>query len=188
MEMNPTEKLVLKIRADVETQSIEVNVQSAGVSEEEQVFFTEEDNETEEQVWERKRPSKAGLKVTETVIQTDAISENVVEEITNFTQKLRRTYQILLEQSKDLILLQLKTKIQNKEYSEEILQQDNRYRHYLNNLDRIVLKDEIVTCQYYDETGQVKYHEILLPKRLLKEFLQAMHGTAHRHPGISKRL
>ena len=43
MEMDPTEKLVLKIRADVETQPIEVNVQSAGVSEEEQVFFTEED-------------------------------------------------------------------------------------------------------------------------------------------------
>ena len=51
MEMDPTEKLVLKIRAGVETQPIEVNVQSAGVSEEEQVFFTEEENETEEQIW-----------------------------------------------------------------------------------------------------------------------------------------
>ena len=71
MEMDPSEKLVLKIRADVETQPIEVNVQSADVSEEEQVFFTEEDNETEEHIWERKRQSKAGLKVTETVIQID---------------------------------------------------------------------------------------------------------------------
>ena len=115
MEMDPTEKLVLKIRADVEIQPIEVNVQSAGVSEEEQVFFTEE-----EQIWERKRQSKAGLKVSETVIQIDAISENV-EEITNFTQKIRRTNQILLEPSKDPILLQLKAKIQNEEYSEEIL-------------------------------------------------------------------
>ena len=188
MEMDPTEKLVLKIRADVETQPIEVNVQSAGVSEEEQVFFTEEDNETEEQIWERKKQSKAGLKVDETVIQIDTISENVVDEITNFTQKLRRTNQILLEQSKDPILLHLKAKIQNEEYSEEILQQDIRYKHYLNNLDRIVFKDEIVTRQYYDETGQIKYHQILLPKHLLKELLQAIHGTAHRHPGISKML
>ena len=47
--MDPTEKLVLKIRADVETQPIKLNVQSAGVSEEDQVYFTEEDNETEEQ-------------------------------------------------------------------------------------------------------------------------------------------
>ena len=188
MEMDPTEKLVLKIRADVETQPIEVNVQSAGVSEEEQVFFTEEDNETEEQIWERKRQSKTGLKVAETVIQIDAISENVVEEITNFTQKLRRTNQILLEQSKDPTLLQLKAKTQNEEYSEEILQQDIRYRHYLENLDRIVLKDKIVTRNYYDETCQIKYHQILLPKHLLKEVLQAIHGTAHRHPGISKML
>ena len=188
MEMDPTEKLVLKIRADVETQPIEVNVQSAGVSEEEQVFFTEEDNETEEQIWERKRQSKTGLKVAETAIQIDAISENVVEEVTNFTQKLRRTNQILLEQSKDPILLQLKAKIRNEEYSEEILQQDIRYRHYLKKLDRIVLKDEIVTRKYYDETGQIKYHQFLLPKHLLKEILQAIHGTAHRHPGISKML
>ena len=57
MEMDPTEKLVLKIREDVETRPIEVNVQSAGVSEE-HIFFTEEDNETEEQIWERKKHSK----------------------------------------------------------------------------------------------------------------------------------
>ena len=58
----------------------------------------------------------------------------------------------------------------------------------MNNLVRIVLKDEIVTRKYYDETGQIKNHQILLPKHLLKELLQAIHGTAHRHPGISKML
>ena len=82
----------------------------------------------------------------------------------------------------------MRAKLQKEEYSEEILQQDIRYKYYLNNIDRIVLKDEIVTRQYYDETGQVKYHQILLPKHLLKELLQAIHGTAHRHPGISKML
>ena len=96
--------------------------------------------------------------VPETVIQNDAISENTVEEIANITQKLRRTNQILLEKSRDPILLQLKAKLQKEEYSEEILQQDIRYKHYLNNIDRIVLKGEIVTRQYYDETGQVKNH------------------------------
>ena len=47
-----------------------------------------------------------------------------IDEITNFTQKLRRTNQILLEQSKDPILRQLKAKIQNetilKNYSSKI--------------------------------------------------------------------
>ena len=110
MEMDPTEKLVLKIRADLETQPIEINVQSAGVPEEEQVFFTDEDKETEEQILERERQSKAALKVAETVIQIDAISENVVKEITNFTQTLRRTSQILLEQSEEPIFFSIKSK------------------------------------------------------------------------------
>ena len=84
--MDPTEKLVLKIREDVETRPIEVNVQSAGVSEEEQVFFTDEDNETEEQIWIRKNQSEKELKVPETVVQIDAISENSLYELTNITQ------------------------------------------------------------------------------------------------------
>ena len=188
MEMDPTEKLVLKIREHVETRPIEVNVQSAGVSEEEQIIFTEEDNETEQQIWEQKLQSKKGLMVPETVIQIDAISENTVKEITNFTQKLRRTNQILFEQTRDPILLQLKAKLQKEEYSEEILQQDIPSKYYLNNIDRKVLKDEIVTRQYYDETGQVKYHHLLLSTHLLKKLLHAIHGTAHQHPGISKML
>ena len=188
MEMDPREKLVLKIREDIETKPVEVNVQSAGVAEEEQVFFTEQDEDTEAHIWERKKQRRNNLIDHEGVIQIDALSENIVDELTNFTQKLRRTNHILLEQSKDPLLRQLKAKILNEEYSEEILQQDIRYKHYLNKLDRLVLKDEIVTRQYYDETGQVKYHQILLPKHLLRELLHALHGTAHKHPGISKML
>ena len=89
MEMDPKEKLVLKIREDVETRPIEVNVQSAGVSEEEQIFFTEDDGETEAQIWERKKQSRTNSTDQEVVIQIDAITEKIVDEITNFTQKLR---------------------------------------------------------------------------------------------------
>ena len=190
MEMDPTEKLVIKIREDVGTQPIDVNVQSARVSEEEQVSFTEEDNETEEQIWERKKQSEKGLKVPEPIFQIDVTTENSVDEITNFFQKLQRTNQILLEQSTNQISCQLKAKFKKEEYSEEIFHQDIRYRHYRHNFDRLIFNVEIVTRQYNDETGQVKYHQILLPnfKHLLKELLHAIHGTAHRHPGISKML
>ena len=86
-------------------------------------------------------------------------------------------------------LKELKAKSQQKEYSEEILQQDIWYKHHLINFERIVLKDEIVTRQYYHETGQIKYHQSLLPKHLLRELLQALHGTAPKHVlGISKAL
>ena len=93
-----------------------------------------------------------------------------------------------MEHARDQILLQHEAKIQIEEYSAEILQQDIQYRHYLNTSDRIVLQDKVIRRQCYDETGQVKYHQILLPKHLLKELLLALHGTAHKHPGISKML
>ena len=69
-----------------------------------------------------------------------------------------------------------------------VLQQDAQYRHYANNLKRIVVKEDILTRQYFDETGNVKYHQILLPQHLLQELFQSLHGTAHKHPGISKTL
>ena len=90
-----------KIREDVEIRPIKVNLQSAGVSEEDQEFFTDEDDETEEQIWDSMKLSKMGHKVDETAIHTDAISENSVDEITNFTQKLPPTNQKLLEQAKN---------------------------------------------------------------------------------------
>ena len=69
-----------------------------------------------------------------------------------------------------------------------VLQQDAQYRHYANNLERIVVKEDIPTRQYFDETGNVKYHQILLPQHLLQELLQSLHGTAHKDPGTSKTL
>ena len=82
----------------------------------------------------------------------------------------------------------MKARLLHEEYSENLLHQDARYRHYANNLERIVLNDEILTRQYFDETGNVKYHQILLPQHLLQELPQSLHGTAHKHPDISKKL
>ena len=66
---------------------------------------------------------------------------------------LRRTNRILLELYPDSAPTESKNK--EKDFAQEILQQDIGYKHYSNNLDRIVLKDEIVKRQYYAETGQL---------------------------------
>ena len=52
-EVSPKEKLILRVREDVPTTPIEL--QSAGVSEEDQIFYTEDDEETEEQILQRKK-------------------------------------------------------------------------------------------------------------------------------------
>ena len=58
----------------------------------------------------------------------------------------------------------------------------------MQNLARLVVNDDVIARQYYDETGKVKYNQILLPQHPLKELLQSLHGTAHKHPGIAKML
>ena len=122
------------------------------------------------------------------MVTIQTLSTNLVKQHPDIQVRLGKTNQIIIEQSKDAVLQQLKAKLLHEEYPENLLQQDARYRHYANNLERIVLKDEILTRQYFDETGNVKHHQILLPQHLLQEMLQSLHGTAHKHPGISKML
>ena len=59
LEIRPKEKLILRIREDISTTPIELNVQSAGVTEEDQIFYTDDDEETEEQSLQgKKRPGQ----------------------------------------------------------------------------------------------------------------------------------
>ena len=93
-----------------------------------------------------------------------------------------------IEQQNDIILQQLRFKLQKEEYSETILQQDPRYRHYCRQLDRLSVQDDIIFRDYYDETGNVQFRQALLPKHLVTDLLQTLHGAANKHPGISKML
>ena len=93
-----------------------------------------------------------------------------------------------IEQQNDIILQQLRFKLQKEEYSETILQQDPRYRHYCRQIDRLSVQDDIIFRDYYDETGNVQFRQALLPKHLVTDLLQSLHGAANKHPGISKML
>ena len=46
------------MREVITTKPIEVNIQSTGVAEEEQLFITEDDDETVQEKWERKQQAK----------------------------------------------------------------------------------------------------------------------------------
>ena len=59
METSPKEKPILRIREDISIMPIELNVQSAGVTEEDRIFYTEEDEETEEQIWQQKKDARS---------------------------------------------------------------------------------------------------------------------------------
>ena len=49
-----------------------------------------------------------------------------------------------IEQQNDVILHQLRLKLQKEDYSETILQQDPRYQHYCSQIDRLSVQEDIV--------------------------------------------
>ena len=73
-------------------------------------------------------------------------------------------------------------------FDEQILLNDARYMHYSRNKKRIIIKDDILYRQYYNDIGEVSRLQVLLPRQLLKVLLQSLHGTAGKHPGISKMM
>ena len=189
LEISPKEKLILRIREDIPTTPIELHVQSAGITEEEQIFYTDDEDETEEQIWQRKKKSRdnPSNQLPDISFQKFTTHHSNYQKLP-ICQKLANTNTVTIEQNNDVILQQLKLKIQKEEYSETILIQDTRYQHYLRQLDRLSIQNEIITRQYYDETGTVKYNQVLLPKHLVTELLESLHGKANRHPGIAKML
>ena len=77
-----------------------------------------------------------------------------------------------IEQQNDVVLHQLRPKLQKEEYSETIQQQDSRDRHYCSQIDRLSVQDDVVIRDYYDGTRSVQYRQALLPKHLVSELLQ----------------
>ena len=107
--------------------------------------------------------------------------------IVNITQ-LTKPSRSLIEQDSDPTLLSFKREILGLPFDEQISLNDARYMHYSRNKKRIIIKDDILYRQYYNDIGQVRHLQVLLPGQLLKVLLQSLHGTAGKHPGISKMM
>ena len=189
LEISPKQKLILRIREDFPTTPIELHVQSAGVAEEEQIFYTEDDDETEEQILQRKKAARdhPANQLPDISFEKFTTHKSDYHKLSTF-QKLSYANSIAVDQNNDVILQQLRLKILKESYSETILLQDHRYQHYCRQMDRLSVTDEIITRQYFDETGAVKYNQVLLPKHLVHELHESLHGKANKHPGISKML
>ena len=79
-------------------------------------------------------------------------------------------------------------KIEGEHFDESAFTQDNRYQHYLQNIHRIGIRQDILARKYYNDIGQISHYQILLSKQLLEEFLQALHGHNANHPGRTKMI
>ena len=102
--------------------------------------------------------------------------------------QLTKPSRILIEQDSDPTLFNFKREMLGLPFDEQILLNDARYMHYSRNKKRIIIKDDILYRQYYNDIGEVSHLQVLLPRQLLKVLLQSLHGTAGKLSGISKRM
>ena len=87
----------MRIREDIETKPIEINVQSAGFREDEQIFYTADDDETEEQIWERKEQSRQKPLTDQPTSLIDTFSVNFPRTRGENNKKPHKAVQIVVD-------------------------------------------------------------------------------------------
>ena len=112
LEIDPNEKIILKIREDIPTKPIEVNIEFTGIAQEEPVFFdpTNQQETTEKELWQRKEEAGSAIPNGQPVITVSCYYSNDLHKdtiIVNIAQ-LTKPSRILIEQDSDPTLLNFK--------------------------------------------------------------------------------
>ena len=151
---------------------------------------TDHQETTEKELWKRKEEVRNAIPNEPPVITVSCYYTNDLHKDTTFVNiaQLTKPSGILIEQDSDPTLLNFKREMLGLPFDEQIFLKDARYMHYPRNEKLIIIKDDILYRQYYNDIGAVSHLQVLLPGQLLKVLLQSLHGTAGKHPGFSKMM
>ena len=181
LEMDPNEKIILEIREDIPAKRIEVNIESTGLAHEEHVFQdpTDQQETTEKELWTRKEEARNAIPNDPPVITVSCYYANDLHKDTTIVNiaQLTKPSRILIEQDSDPTLLNFKREMLGLPFDEQVLLNDTGYLHYSRNKKRIIVREDILFRQYYNDIGEVSHLQVLLPGQLLKVLLQSLHGT-----------
>ena len=193
LEMNPNEKVILKVREDIPTNPTEVNIEATGIAQEEPVFFdtTDQHQTTEKELWKPKEEARNGVPNDPPVITVSCYYANDLHKDTNNCE--HNTYN-------ETIAFAYRTRFWPKvtEFQTQNVGSSNwrtnfhkwcaLYAFFKKQKKRINIKDDIFCRQYIGDLGEISLLQVLLLEHLLKVFLKSLHGTAGKHPGILKRM
>ena len=100
--MDPNEKIILKIKEDIPTKLIEVNIESTGIAQEEPVFYdtTDQEQTTEKELWKRKEDARNVIPYEPPVITMSCFYANDLQKDTTIVKiaQSRKPSHILIEQ------------------------------------------------------------------------------------------
>ena len=174
IDLNPKERVDLKVRNDITIRPIQVNLQSTDVAEEEQFFFLPDETiETEEEMLLQKEQARQAAcdevtsKIKLVVQKTTPIPINKASY--TFGAK-KEDARIGVEQDSDLVFKATKKKLICEEYDKHLLQTDSTATRLLVHENRQIVKDGILMRKHYGECGQVTHHQILIPEHLITHY------------------
>ena len=169
-----------------------MNIESTGTAQEEPVFFdTTDQQETREKIlWKHKEQVRNAIPNDPPVITVSGYYANDLHKDTTIVNiaQLTKPSHIAIEQDSDPTLLNFKAEMLGLHFDEQILLNGVRHMHCFRNKKRNIIKNDIICRQYYNDIGEVIHLQVLLPGQLLKVLIQLLHGTAGKHPGISKMM
>ena len=161
LEVDRSEKNHLNIREHILTNSIVVNIEYTGIAKEETVFFdpTDQLETIEKELWKRKEEARNAIPNDPPVITVSFYYANDLQKDTTILNiaQLTKPSRILIEQDSDPSLLNFKGEMLGLPFDEQILLNDARYIHYSRNKKRIIIKDDILYRQYYNDIGEVSH-------------------------------
>ena len=143
LEMDPNEKIFLKLRKHIPTQPIEVNIETSGIAREETVFSdpTDQQETTEKEVWTRKEEARNAIPNDPPVITLSCYYAKDLHKDTTIVNiaQLTKPTRILIEQDSDPTLLNFKREMLGLPFDDQILLNDAGYMHYSRNKKRIII-------------------------------------------------
>ena len=101
---------------------------------------------------------------------------------------IKANSRIRVEQDVDLVLNNMKLKILGQPHDEALFTTDSRYKDYKANEDRIILKNGLLSREFFGESGSVKHYQILIPKQLVTEVLRSLRGEFGTLPGNTETI
>ena len=124
LEKDPNEKAIFKIREDIPTKLIEVNIESTGIAQEEPVFFdtTDQQDSREKELWKRKEEAWNAIPNDPPVITVSCNIANDLHKDTTIvnTAKLTKPSRITIEQDSDPTLPNFKQEMLGLPFDEQI--------------------------------------------------------------------
>ena len=95
---------------------------------------------------------------------------------------------IRVEKDVNIVWKNLKLKKLGQPFDEVLFTTDKRFKHYIANEDRFILKHGLLFRKYYGETSNKKKYQTLIPNQPVDEVLRSLHGDFGEHPRITKTI